>query len=285
MRVALVACSALKRGVRCAARDIYLGQAFRAGRAVAEATCSEWRVLSALHRVLEPSQEIEPYNTQLGELSREQYEDWCVEVEGTLRRKFPLATFVVMAGAKYRAPLFGASIIPGGIERLGIGSQVRRLREVAVRRREVLVVGIAPSRAAGAGRALVGSASGAHLEALLGLQRGELGHVADTANLHPEYPGPARGGNGDAEPAADCVRDAARRLDLAGYSRVIICGRAVAEAFGLDYAPLARAELRGVPALIVPHPSRVSRWWNDGANAQSARESLRSFAPLERRLA
>jgi hypothetical protein len=285
VRVGLVACSARKLAHPAPARELYQGTLYKLARRVAEQRCDDWRILSALHGLLDPERTTAPYNARLAGLTAAQYAEWRERVAAALRREYPAATFVVMAGAEYRAAVHGGEVIPGGMERLGIGAQTRRLKEVAMREREVLVVGVAPSRSAGARGALLGSSSGAHLETLLGLQRGELGAVADTANLHPAYPGPARAGNGDAEPPPEALREAATNLDLAGYRRLILCGRAVAEAFGLRYSPLAAAEVRGVPALVIPHPSRVSRWRNDPANVAAASDALREFAPLARRLA
>lgn len=286
MRVGLVACSARKLAHPAPAGEIYRGNLFLSARPLMR-RCDEWRVLSAKWGLLKPESVIKPYNLKLHQLDSGDYTWWRSCVRDRLLAEFGKATFVFVAGAKYRTVLWpgAAEVIPGGLERLAIGKQVQRARECVMRARRVLVVGVAPSRTR-SGAAFIGSGSGARLEKLLGLQAGELGEVADTANLHDTWPGPASGGNGDREPPVLDLRRAAEELDLTGYDRVVLCGRAVANAFGLRSGPngnaIAERELRGLPALVIPHPSSVSRWWNEESNRLAAMEALRSFIPESR---
>lgn len=52
---------------------------------------------------------------------------------------------------------------------------------------------------------------------------------------------------------------------------VILLGRRVAKAFDLKDDYFAPLTINGAPAWIVPHPSGVSRWWNDPENEEKMR--------------
>ena len=60
--------------------------------------------------------------------------------------------------------------------------------------------------------------------------------------------------------------------------QVLLAGRGVAGAFGVDLPFFLWAEERGMMVAVVPHPSGVSRWWNDPANERRARRFLRGEA-------
>lgn len=110
-------------------------------------------------------------------------------------------------------------------------------------------------------------------------------------NLVERWPGPSRGGKGDAFPMDQARRGALRVARLIARerpARVLLAGRRVAEAFGWRGAPLlawAEAEVlvggrpvAEVAAAVIPHPSGVSRWWNDPANEGAARAFLADLA-------
>jgi hypothetical protein len=70
-RVALVACSNRKRATILPARDLYCGRTFTAARAWAEEHADAWFVLSALHSVVDPRRELEPYDYAFSHLDAE----------------------------------------------------------------------------------------------------------------------------------------------------------------------------------------------------------------------
>jgi hypothetical protein len=74
----------------------------------------------------------------------------------------------------------------------------------------------------------------------------------------------------------------ARTVHLRRSRRVILlCGKDVARAFGLNEEPFLRWRVSGkAAAMVIPHPS--GRWWNDDENLRKARRVLRSIG---RRLA
>ena len=118
-------------------------------------------------------------------------------------------------------------------------------------------------------------------------------------NLLEDYPGPA--GKGSAFPIVETRLSARRLVDVLAAgprftdsgtctakwafggrlfalpSLVILCGARVGQAFGLgdaEYFRRHRPRDMGCPAVVVPHPSGVNRWWNDAANEDSARRFL-----------
>lgn len=280
MRIGLVSCSALKLDVPAPARDLYRGKIFRPARAVAEAL-DAWWILSAKHGLTHPDAVIEPYDeTIAGNAPMRARRLWADRHAASVEALRP-ATFVVMAGAAYRGAIGGAVVLPSGIERMAMLTQPGRLaRRLEVGMPKVLVVGVAPGPSHGERRAFLGSSSGAALERLWGMQPGELGLLADTANLAPSWPGRASGGLGDAVPAKVELVRAAAELDLTGYSAVVLCGAAVAGAMGFDPEPLRVHERDGRRFLVLPHPSPVNRWWNESSNRTAARRALSDIAPL-----
>jgi uracil-DNA glycosylase len=133
-----------------------------------------------------------------------------------------------------------------------------------------LIIGEAPSRTAGAARALDGR-SGERLARLLGVGLDQLLERFETANLLERWPGPA-GRKGAAFPAR-MAREAAERVRLRGS--VLLAGRRVAAAFRLSAPYFEWATLRGARVAVIPHPSGVNRWWNDPANRERAAAFLR----------
>lgn len=141
-----------------------------------------------------------------------------------------------------------------------------------------LLVGQAPSaRHAPGARAFEGKGSGARLELAAGLRAGTLHESFDAVNLLPEYPGKAGRGKGDAFDPYEARR---RVFNLAPRllpsAVVLLCGRAVARAFGVadDYFVWTRFGCFVVA--VIPHPSGVNRWWNCPRNRARAARFLRA---------
>lgn len=70
-RVALVACSARKVATIKPAGELYLGRTFKAAKDWAEEHADAWYVLSALHMVVDPRRELEPYDTAFSHMDAE----------------------------------------------------------------------------------------------------------------------------------------------------------------------------------------------------------------------
>lgn len=89
-------------------------------------------------------------------------------------------------------------------------------------------------------------------------------------NLLGAYPG--RSGKGDAFPAGE-ARLAAAALDARG-ALVVLLGLGVTRAFKVAAPWFGR---RGA-FVVAPHPSGVSRWWNEAGNRRRARRFWRALA-------
>lgn len=140
--------------------------------------------------------------------------------------------------------------------------------------RRLVLVGQAPSRTSSA--IAFGGDSGARLARLLGMSLSDLLRVVDTTNLLPGWPGRSSSGKGDAFPMAAARRAAAELAAREDPSRAfLLAGMSVARAFGVARLGFLRwGLLGGRRVAVIPHPSGVSRWWNDGANRARARAFL-----------
>lgn len=111
--------------------------------------------------------------------------------------------------------------------------------------------------------------SGERLAELAGVSLDVLRDRYRLVNLLRHWPGPNPHGKGSAwEPGL--ARDRAAAIRLAPGS--ILCGRRVAQAFGLPRVAFFEPDERGV--VVIPHPSGISRWWNDPQNVDEARRFL-----------
>ncbi len=137
----------------------------------------------------------------------------------------------------------------------------------------VMIVGQAPGRSRGSALPLEGP-SGDRLARLAGMSgHDDLRRRATLVNLLPGFPG--KSGKGDAFPLPE-ARLAAFRMRL-GRGRVLLAGKAVARAFGLQVLPYFRwTRHRRAWLAVIPHPSGVSHWWNEPRNVRRARRFMRS---------
>lgn len=105
MIVVLVGCGSAKANHRSPAKDLYTGSLFRAARSYAEKYGTEWAILSALHGLVDPEQEVDPYDVAMSNLGAAQRRVWGVRVRAALRLRWPRARFVLLAGRAYRDAL------------------------------------------------------------------------------------------------------------------------------------------------------------------------------------
>jgi hypothetical protein len=111
------------------------------------------------------------------------------------------------------------------------------------------------------------SRSGDRLVALLQLDsREELIEQCRVVNLLDSWPG--RDGKGDRFPA-ETAKSAADEL-RADRPIVLMCGRSVGAACGVHRDYFEPCTWRGGVAVVIPHPSGISHWWNDADNRQLA---------------
>lgn len=138
---------------------------------------------------------------------------------------------------------------------------------------KVLVVGQAPARGRTGRRAFEpDTASGRRLAAMLGVE--DVAEVADAVNLVRRFPGDSPWNKGHRFPEGAAKR-AARRMRFDAYDVVVLAGRNVARAFDAEVDFLKWFVLRGVRAVVVPHPSGANHWWNESGNRARAVRLLR----------
>lgn len=83
--IALIACSADKKSKRCKAKDMYTGALFKKSYELAEKMGAKIYILSAKHHLLDPEQEIDPYNLYLGDFSVDDRKLWAEEVKQQIK--------------------------------------------------------------------------------------------------------------------------------------------------------------------------------------------------------
>jgi uracil-DNA glycosylase len=136
---------------------------------------------------------------------------------------------------------------------------------------KLVIVGQAPGR--GSGGPCEGR-FGRKLAELFGCTYDEYIAGTERANVLKRWPGKC--GKGDAFPMKK-ARLAARRMvrSLAG-KRVLLLGKRTAEAFGLEdgYLSWSKKFVKNgafPDVAVVPHPSGINRWFNDGVNRAACR--------------
>jgi hypothetical protein len=132
--LALVACVAQKLDRPAPARELYTSPWFIKARDYVEGQGYAWRVLSALHGLVEPERVLDPYNLTLDRLSPKLRLLWAL---GVLRQidKLPRPErVVILAGRRYREHLAVELLDRGYVVEvpmagLGIGEQLQWLKE------------------------------------------------------------------------------------------------------------------------------------------------------------
>jgi hypothetical protein len=107
--VCLIACSASKAEVPCAARLLYTGDLFRKSLQWAEACAcfDSIMVLSAKHGLVDVDRVIEPYDTSLQTFDASERRRWASSVAKALLLRWPAGTveLVALAGRHYTEEL------------------------------------------------------------------------------------------------------------------------------------------------------------------------------------
>ena len=102
----LVSCGAAKLGRAAPAKALYTSGRFQKTRQIIEREGWSWFILSAKHGLLEPEQEIEPYDMTLNTMSAAERREWAKIVMDTLQPRLAgVRSVVVFAGEAYRQHL------------------------------------------------------------------------------------------------------------------------------------------------------------------------------------
>lgn len=135
-----------------------------------------------------------------------------------------------------------------------------------------LIVGQAPQRSAVPGQRPWDSASGKRLAAMFGVDLREMLESADTCNLNTDLHGTK--GKWDVFDVTEArhMADYLGRTQLWRYDVVLLCGQAVAKAFGMLAPTYEHRYFRSPTTLThrlpttvyaIPHPGGTNLWWND----------------------
>jgi hypothetical protein len=107
LTVALVGCGKQKLQVRSKAHEMYVGQLFKLSFAHAKKNADDVLIISALHGLLSPYEEIDYYDLSLNKLLKSEREDWANKVVDELFMAYPLTRLriVFYAGLTYIQPI------------------------------------------------------------------------------------------------------------------------------------------------------------------------------------
>ncbi len=130
-RIVLIACGARKRSQPSKARDLYVSPLFQKNLRYAERLAPDRiYILSAKYGLLDPDDEVEPYDLTLNAMESAEVRFWAAQVLEQLAQRTDLKQdqFIFLAGAKYRRYLIPhLAHVEVPFEGLTIGKQLRSL--------------------------------------------------------------------------------------------------------------------------------------------------------------
>lgn len=139
----LISCGKIKRAEKSAAQDLYTGELFKKIRSLVEKRNQPFHILSALHGLVPPLAELDPYEYTLAGKSKSVKREWAAGVAEMFTYYSPEEWRIeIFAGRDYReflVPMMrdrGFEVeIP--LEGLGIGEQLSFLKS-ALKKKENL---------------------------------------------------------------------------------------------------------------------------------------------------
>lgn len=142
MQLYLVGCGKAKLDRPAYASELYTGSLFRAAKRHVEdrqklvPASTQWRILSALHGLVEPDRVLEPYDVKVSHRgSSEVWLDAVMGELGPLVRRHPGLTVVFLAGSSYVEPIVHRLALERGqrvsrpLRRLELGERLRWFKE------------------------------------------------------------------------------------------------------------------------------------------------------------
>ncbi|MFQ5590883.1 MAG: DUF6884 domain-containing protein [Phycisphaerae bacterium] len=103
--IALVSCVKKKKAELCPAKDLYVSPLFRYSRTYAEQNADRWFILSAKHELVDPEQQLEPYEETFRNTRKARRREWAEHVYEQMRDADVLhegVSFLWLAGKDYR---------------------------------------------------------------------------------------------------------------------------------------------------------------------------------------
>lgn len=136
-----------------------------------------------------------------------------------------------------------------------------------MKRRPLLIVGMAPSASSDPRRPLDG-VSGRQLARYFGHEH--VHEFADAVNILERFPGKSRRYKGDRFPMRRARRRAMRVMELfQNYRHVVVLGAGPRKIFELEW--FRWTEVLGARVAAIPHPSGCNTWYNDPVNRSRVR--------------
>jgi hypothetical protein len=134
-KIVLIACVGRKLQHQAPAKELYTSQLFKSSYRYAKTLQPDKIfILSAQHGLVHPDKIIAPYNKTLNTMPITLRKEWANQVKTDLMQQTQLEQdrFIFLAGKKYRehlTPHMKRYEVP--LEGLGIGKQLKRLKELA----------------------------------------------------------------------------------------------------------------------------------------------------------
>lgn len=129
----LISCSKSKRATKAPARELYTGKLFKKAVAWAERHDHPWFIISALHGLVTPDQELQPYDYPLNQLRAREREAWAQRAIGVLDKYASSGSHAVLIMSElYRTHIQTALLehritYENPLEGMGIGQQMKWL--------------------------------------------------------------------------------------------------------------------------------------------------------------
>lgn len=102
-KISFVSCVSKKADQPQPARDLYISDWFKKASRYAEKTSDQWYILSAKYGILEPENEIAPYDETLNDMGVDQRRSWARDVARQLEEVLqPGDQVILLAGQRYR---------------------------------------------------------------------------------------------------------------------------------------------------------------------------------------
>lgn len=105
-RIFLISCASHKRDERSPAKDLYISPLFVKSKTLATFEADNWYILSAKHGLLDPDQNIDPYDQTLKRMPSLERHQWAQRVVNKLTSvSVPSDQITILAGTSYRETL------------------------------------------------------------------------------------------------------------------------------------------------------------------------------------
>jgi hypothetical protein len=134
--IVLISCVKTKRSLPSSAKDLYCSLLFEAQRDYAEAVSNQWFILSAKYGLLEPDEQIAPYEKTLKAAPAAEKKVWTDRVWAELERRTTSSDLIVITAGEdychYLLPLLHKRgyQVQRPLKGLAMGFQPGRLREL-----------------------------------------------------------------------------------------------------------------------------------------------------------